>query len=372
MLNVRFEFVHSFLKGDFKAAFMDVLSQIKQPDRLIKVSVFFESLSDEDYDSKIGWMNGQIGKKFGKHFPSLCYVAQKPLCGELVLELLYQDEDVEIQYRNYHGFTYALVGQDNSKALYISGLSGNSSDTVGLQGNSIFSRLEEILKQENMAPESIIRQWNYIPNIVDFDNEFQHYQQFNDARTLFYQKASWVNGYPAATGIGTQNGPLVIDLIAMQGHDGEYAIKNPKQIDAHVYSEQVLLGENDLLLKQKSTPKFERAKLITEQEYCVVFVSGTAAIRGEESLSGDDVARQTKLTLENIESLVQQENLSCYKQFSTFRFDAMRVYIKNENDFEMVRNICEQRYPSVPFIYLLSDICRNELLVEIEAFVRCV
>ncbi len=159
-----------------------------------------------------------------------------------------------------------------------------------------------------MAIESIIRQWNYIPEITDYDNEFQNYQQFNDSRTLFYQKARWANGYPAATGIGTHCGPLVIDLIAMQGHDDEFAIKNPLQTDAHVYSEKVLLGENDLCLKYKSTPKFERAKLIVDQESSVVFVSGTAAILGEESLTCDDVAMQTKLTLENIERLVDHEN----------------------------------------------------------------
>lgn len=371
MLNIKIELVHTFVADGFKCAFKDVLSKIKHVDGLLKMSVFVECFSDDDYQSKMDWMNCLIHETYRKELPAVSYVAQKPLKGSICVELIYLVEDAKLSYENHLGFTYAVVKQNNRKSLYLSGMKADTSETISSQGNAIFSVVDEILKKEGMKPESIIRQWNYIPKITEFDKEFQHYQQFNDSRTLFYQKARWANGYPAATGIGTQYGPLVIDMIAMQGHDDEFAIKNPRQIDAHVYSEQVLLGGDDLCLKQKSTPKFERAKLIVDQDTSVVFVSGTAAIIGEESLSIDDAAKQTILTFENIESLVDQENLDGYKMFSASRIDTMRVYIKNEMDFENIQKICEERYPSVSFIYLLSDVCRDELLVEIEAFVYC-
>ena len=371
MLNIKFEVVHTIIKDDFKCAFKDVLSKIKHVDGLLKMSVFVECFSDDDYQSKMDLINYLIHEKYGKEIPTVSFVAQKPLKGSICIESIYLVEDADLSYESHLGFTYALVKQENRKSLYLSGMKAATSETISSQGNKIFLEIDEILKKEGMKPESIIRQWNYIPKITEFDKEFQHYQQFNDSRTLFYQKTKWANGYPAATGIGTQYGPLVIDLIAVQGHDDEFAIKNPRQIDAHVYSEQVLLGENDLYLKQKSTPKFERAKLIVDQDTSVVFVSGTAAIIGEESLSIDDAAKQTILTFENIESLVDQENLDGYKMFEASRIDAMRVYIKNEKDFEKIHNICEERYPSASFIYLLSDVCRDELLVEIEAFVYC-
>ena len=371
MLNIKFEVVQTFVEDDFKCAFKDVLSKIKHVDGLLKMSVFVECLSDNDYQSKIDWINYSIHEKFGKELPAVSLVAQKPLMGSVFIELIYLVEDAELSYKNHLDYTYALVKQNDRKSIYLSGMKADPSENINSQGNTIFSVLDEILKKEGMKPESIIRQWNYIPKIIDFDDDFQHYQQFNDSRSLFYQKSRWANGYPAATGIGTQCGPLVIDVIAMQGHDDEFAIKNPRQIDAHVYSEQVLLGEDDLCLKQKSTPKFERAKLIVDQDTSVVFVSGTAAIIGEESLSINDAAKQTILTFENIERLVDHENLDGYKMFEASKIDAMRVYIKNEEDFKMIQNICEERYPSISFIYLLSDVCRDELLVEIEAFVYC-
>lgn len=371
MLNVKFELVDTLVADDFRSELKDVLSKIKHVDGLLKMSVFTEFISDDDYGFKTELMNRLIHEKYGEEFPSVSYVAQKPLKGNICVELIYLMEDAEISYEKHQDFAYSVVQQDTRKSLYLSGMKSDISGTINSQGNEIFSEVDAILKKEGMKPESIIRQWNYIPGITQFDNEFQHYQQFNDSRTLFYQKARWANGYPAATGIGTQYGPLVIDMIAMQGHDDEFAIKNPRQIDAHVYSEDVLLGEDDLCLKQKSTPKFERAKLIVDQDISVVFVSGTAAIIGEESLSVDDAAKQTILTFENIESLVEPDNLDGYKMFSAARIDTMRVYIKNETDFENIQKICEKRYPSASFIYLYSDVCRDELLVEIEAFVYC-
>lgn len=372
MLNVKYKIIHSQINETFTCSFRDVLSQIDNVDGLLKMTVFIGCLSDEDYQFNVDCMNRMLHEKYGEGFPDICYVAQKPLKGSVCAELIYLTEDAQISHENYCGYKYVKVEQNNRKLLYLSGLSVNESGNIRAQGNTIFSKVDAILKKEGMQTESIVRQWNYIPQITAFNKEFQNYQQFNDSRSLFYEKSRWANGYPAATGIGTQYGPLVIDIIAMQGQDDEFAIKNPCQIDAHVYSDQVLLGEKDLYLKQKSTPKFERAKLIVDQDDSVIFVSGTAAIIGEDSLLGTDAIKQSILTLENIERLIEKDNLDGYKMFSATRIDSMRVYIKNEVDFEKVKQVCEERYPSLSFIYLLSDICRDELLVEIEAFVYCI
>ena len=51
----------------------------------------------------------------------------------------------------------------------------------------------------------------------------------------------------------------------------------------------------------------------------------------------------------------------------------MRVYIKNQEDYQKTRAVCEDRFGEVPTIYAVADVCRPELLVEIEgiAFSRC-
>jgi len=45
----------------------------------------------------------------------------------------------------------------------------------------------------------------------------------------------------------------------------------------------------------------------------------------------------------------------------------MRVYLKRAADFQRVREICRRRVGDLPVVYTVADICRPELLVEIEA-----
>ena len=48
-------------------------------------------------------------------------------------------------------------------------------------------------------------------------------------------------------------------------------------------------------------------------------------------------------------------------------YSVVRVYIKNLADFPVVKEICAQFYGDVPILYIEADICRDDLLVEIEA-----
>jgi hypothetical protein len=50
----------------------------------------------------------------------------------------------------------------------------------------------------------------------------------------------------------------------------------------------------------------------------------------------------------------------------------IRVYLKRAEDLAKCRAVCERRLGPVPVIYAVADICRPELLVEIEgvAFTR--
>ena len=59
-------------------------------------------------------------------------------------------------------------------------------------------------------------------------------------------------------------------------------IDNKLQVAAHAYSEQVL----EVARQKKTTPKFERAKSMSFQDRKLIYISGTAAIRGEGSRSG--------------------------------------------------------------------------------------
>ena len=98
-------------------------------------------------------------------------------------------------------------------------------------------------------------------------------------------------------------------------------------------------------------------------------LSGTAAIVGHESAYPDDSAAQTAETLRNIEALLANSTLTD----SSDQSDAVRVYLRNPGDFEAVaREVAGGLGANrAQLTYLQGDICRSELLVEIDgAFCR--
>ena len=145
----------------------------------------------------------------------------------------------------------------------------------------------------------------------------------------------------------------------------EHRVDNPLQIAAHAYSQNVLLGEKDAALPQKTTPKFERAKAVWKEDHGFVYVSGTAAIRGEQSLEGVGIELTT---LENIEYLVSRDNLnrSGIPATENATLITFRVYVKRWEDMEKAKQVVTERYPDLAAIYTLTDVCRSELLIEIE------
>jgi hypothetical protein len=45
----------------------------------------------------------------------------------------------------------------------------------------------------------------------------------------------------------------------------------------------------------------------------------------------------------------------------------LRVYLKRPEDYGRVEAICRERIGDAPAVYAVADVCREELLVEIEA-----
>ncbi|MCI0539463.1 MAG: hypothetical protein L0Z50_29995, partial [Verrucomicrobiales bacterium] len=95
-----------------------------------------------------------------------------------------------------------------------------------------------------------------------------------------------------------------------------------------------------------------------------------ASIVDSKTVHPGDILRQTEQTLDNIQRLIAPENFARHGlpgAGATLRDIAkLRVYVKRAKDYEACREVCERRLPRVPAIYLHADICRSDLLVEIE------
>lgn len=49
-----------------------------------------------------------------------------------------------------------------------------------------------------------------------------------------------------------------------------------------------------------------------------------------------------------------------------FEYSIIRVYVKEVRDLKKTISICRQKFRNLPVSYVVTDVCRGELLVEIE------
>lgn len=365
MAIVKYSVLRSY-ESTFESALADLLTRVDGSLAPLRFVFFGNPLTQEQYAADRFLIEDALYDKFGSLAPVFSYVAQPPLASTLVVECQMVDRDAKIDFRYLHDQRYAVVQSDRGVMLFTGGiLPVDLGAPIIDQSREVFSDLSQILSGQGLEVNDISRQWNYIEQITELRHGMQNYQQFNDARSDFYSTVEWADGYPAATGIGTDRGGVMVEVDAARLSEARVvALDNSLQVAAHAYSNQVLLGSKVL-----STPKFERAKAVDYGGGSVkIYISGTAAIRGEQSLLDVGIEEQTLATLENIEWLVGAENMVKHgiSIESDVQYKIFRVYLKFRSHFLAARDIISKRYPNLPVIYVLTDVCRDELLIEIE------
>lgn len=350
-----------------------------QQNNILSLTLFVNASEPAIFESKKKVILPLIDEYY-KHSIPACIIAQPPANGnEVSMEvhaLPNYGSDIKTESKQLEGIIYKrITGNAIGKHLFVSGVACSYDETFALNSSiKVFEKLESILEYEDMDFSNIYRQWNYIEDILEehrIEGKIvQNYQIFNDIRSEFYKKAE-VSKYPAATGIGTRTGGVSISIYAaIACNNCQFLpVDNPLQVSAYSYSEDVLIGEP---LAGKSTPKFSRAEYFCSSLGEVFFISGTASIRGEKTLALNDAVEQTRITLENMQELIkpaclEKSGVSVKNRNPEFKF--FRVYVKNQNDLTSIESVCHRMFPSAEFLYVVADICRNDLLVEIESAV---
>ena len=217
--------------------------------------------------------------------------------------------------------------------------------------DSAYEQLLAVMAQSD-APY-MLRCWNYVPHINtgmelgDSDNEI--YKRFCTGRLQAFSRAGLQGeDFPAASAVGHGQPSLTVHILACRTPGKHFG--NAKQVDAFAYPRQYGV----------SSPSFARATAWANGAQSLLFVSGTASIVGHESRCQGDLSGQLAITLDNIQTLLEQA------QKKADQVSLMRVYLRHKNDLETTAKTVASRYPNAQVIYLLADICRAELLVEIE------
>ncbi|HEY0819678.1 MAG TPA: hypothetical protein VGD46_12925 [Rhizobacter sp.] len=208
----------------------------------------------------------------------------------------------------------------------------------------------------------LLRLWNYLADINAAADGSERYRQFNAGRQQAFLEAqrSAFEGSPAACALGTHGGPLRVYFLA--GRTPPVAIENPRQVSAYRYPDTY----------GPRAPTFSRAALAeVGGGRQALFISGTASIVGHASMHLGDVRRQTEESLTNLAAVRDAATARAGQAFAAGDM-FYTVYVRQAADLPVVREVFERAVGPASLaareaVYLHADICRAELLVEIEA-----
>lgn len=235
----------------------------------------------------------------------------------------------------------------------------------GLEEISLHAYRAMLQLCQDIQMPNILRIWNFVPHINALEGETERYRLFNAGRwRAFNDLSQAVNyGFPAASALGSFDNTLRIAFLASTRKP--QPIENPRQVSAYFYPQQY----------GTVPPIFSRAALFLQSIGVTLFISGTASIVGHSSCHRNDVQAQTHEILRNLSALLAQANLMVERE-QMEQTDSQqswnlaelycRVYIRHPEHLQTIRSILRQA-DIKQAVYLQADICRAELLLEIEA-----
>ncbi len=193
-----------------------------------------------------------------------------------------------------------------------------------------------------------LRFWNYLTGITEDDKGLERYMRFNTGRQRAFLRRLRQPVPPAASAVGGHHGPSMIYGLAAR--DPARPIENPRQVSAYHYPP----------VYGPSSPSFSRAGLAAGGD---LFISGTASITGHETRHAGDFAAQLAETAANLRAVISAAGPDTSGVWAT------KIYLKNAASQAMTDPVIDAIFgPASPRLYLHGDICRRDLLLEIEAF----
>lgn len=206
----------------------------------------------------------------------------------------------------------------------------------------------------------LYRVWNYVPHINAGTGGMENYRHFCRGRSLAFEGhfgVGFAQLLPAASAVGAVAGPLAMSFLAGEGAPQHF--ENPRQVSAFNYPSQY----------GPRSPSFARATVFADQGLRRIMISGTAAIIGHESVAAGDLDRQIDCTLENLCLIGETAGAGPAMGVGDGGRRTFTVYVRHAADLGHVTARLERDLlrSGDTACYLRADICRADLLVEIEA-----
>lgn len=203
------------------------------------------------------------------------------------------------------------------------------------------------------ATPHFLRIWNYFDAINEGVADDERYRRFCSGRAAGLGP-SFAGNYPAASAIGTRGTERRVQVYAIAARGAGTSVENPRQWSAWRYPRQY----------GPTAPGFARG-MRAPTHSPQLYISGTAAVVGHASHHADDIGAQLDETMKNLESLLQSaQSKTALGQGAG---DILKVYVRNADDARHLESQLRHRLgANVPMVLLHGDICRTELLLEID------
>ena len=236
---------------------------------------------------------------------------------------------------------------DDHRWLFVGGLTAPQAGDRAAQSRRVFEQAAALLEQQAMTFRNVARTWCWLGDILDW------YGPFNAVRNDFYTERRLIgpeaadHRMPASTGIGigpADGGAWAFELIAVDGPDRpiRYYEVGGDQCSAYDYGSA-----------------FSRSTTVQMPAGRCIFISGTAAIddHGHTEFVGD-AKRQIDATLRHTGAILHESGGRKDQIVSAITYSKTPQVEAAWSRFAL-----DEVWPRID---LLSDVCRDDLLFEIE------
>jgi chorismate lyase/3-hydroxybenzoate synthase len=203
------------------------------------------------------------------------------------------------------------------------------------------------------------RVWNYVPGINEDQRGVERYKRFNMGRARGFEERFGEGAerhFSAASAVGTTGDTLIVCFAA--GREPGTHLENPRQISPPRYPADY----------GPQGPSFARGTFAPAAWGQAFFLSGTASVVGHATTHPGDPLGQLEEVMTNIEALLGGAAARNGRWHpDVVRFDLLKIYVRHRDHVAAIREALARRLePSTSVIYLQADLCRTDLLLEIE------
>ncbi|MET0532939.1 MAG: pteridine-dependent deoxygenase [Steroidobacter sp.] len=275
-------------------------------------------------------------------------VGLEPLQGSPTAELWFAGGPVHTgQWSDAHGVRIRYA-HDEHYLFAVVELDEREHGGILLTSERVYQAIQDF--QEQSAFGHLLRMWNYMDAINEGEGDSERYRQFcvGRARGL----GAGIQSYPSASALGRHRADNLLQVFWLAGKVPGKAVENPRQVSAYHYPR----------VHGPVSPSFSRALVAPDD---TVLISGTASIVGHVSQHHDNPMEQLEETVRNLSALTPHVS----RTRGSAGKDLLKIYVRDPALTPKIEQRLRQLFPNSEFLFVGADVCRRELLVEIEAVI---